>query len=161
MVFIFGLVEVEKNVAGSDGVEVFSNPKVEPKSALHLRFQAGNGQTKLSRQVISTNANPQSILSEFVIFGNGTKLHQTTIGLRPIGRDELVLGRSVDKLGAATRETGIAKVVLELGDIVERRRRCRRSTRECFRQSRNRYRRRSRSCTCESWRWLRIRRRMP
>jgi hypothetical protein len=72
---------------------------------------------------LSTNAIPQTILAEFVIFGNDTKLHQTTIGLRPIGRGKFVAGRPVDKLGTATtgtRETGIVKVGLGLGHIVGR-----------------------------------------
>jgi hypothetical protein len=72
---------------------------------------------------LRTNAIPQTLLAEFVIFGNGTKLHQTTIGLRPMGRDEFVGGRPVDKLGTATtgtRETGIVKVGLDLGHIMGR-----------------------------------------
>jgi hypothetical protein len=72
---------------------------------------------------LSTNAIPQTLLAELVIFGSGTKLHQTTIGLGAIGRDEFVAGRPVDKLGTATtgtRETGIVKVGLRLGHIVGR-----------------------------------------
>ena len=44
---------------------------------------------------LSTNAIPQTILSEFVIFEDGTKLHQATIGPRPIERDEFTAGRPV------------------------------------------------------------------
>lgn len=72
---------------------------------------------------LSTNAIPQTILADFVIFGNSTKLHQASIGLRPIGRNEFVAGRPVDKLGTAaigTRETRIIKVGLKLGHIVGR-----------------------------------------
>src|ERR1700722_5236909 len=74
---------------------------------------------------LSTNIIPQIILTQFVILRNGTKLHQTMVGLRASGRDEfLLLSRCpVDKLGTATTGTGetrIVKVWLELGDIVGR-----------------------------------------
>jgi hypothetical protein len=69
-----------------------------------------------------TNTIPQIIVTELVILGNvGTKLHQTTVGLRPIGRNEFVGGRPVDKFGTATtgtRETGIVQIGLELRDII-------------------------------------------
>ena len=63
----------------------------------------------------------ETILVECVIIGNGKKPHQTRIGFRSFGLDELVVGRPVDEFRTApTSKTGIMKMGLKLGNFVER-----------------------------------------
>jgi hypothetical protein len=49
-----------------------------------------------------TNTVPTTILAELVILGNGTKLHQTLIAIRPFRLDKFVVRCPIDQLRTAT-----------------------------------------------------------
>jgi hypothetical protein len=70
-----------------------------------------------------TNTVPKTILTELMILGDRTKLHQTPIGSKPFRLDKFVIRRPVGQLQTATiqTKTGIIKIALDAGNFVGRR----------------------------------------